>query len=180
MKYISLIIISLLLYSCSGSRHAVKTSQQTDQKVDVTTEQVKTIQDNSTTVIQETVDDTARIGPVKIEAESPGMNVTAIVDGDTIKAKYDAKTNTIKTMYSGAQKKVPVKKNKTTTIRNDVQQEEVTKVDSSGRTRTEASGKNVTTKTSWPWWWVLVGVGIAVVGWLVWKKYGGVVRAMLK
>lgn len=147
-----------------------KSEQRYQQQSDVSKVTQTYGQDKTKTVITERSADTVTVAPVKVQAESPGMAVTTVVNGDTLQAVYNPKLNTIKTIFSGKPKKVRVDFEKRTEVTADVTTAISSKVDSTGIAASVIKDKVVHTRITFDWWWIVVGIVIAILIWYVYRK----------
>ena len=149
------VIIMLLLSGCSIQRHVEKTETKTlDQQNGLS--DIKThVDDKTITRIKETGNGDVVVPGTKLQSESIGSETKVIVDGDTLLASFDKKTNVIKALYKGSQKKISVPIDRETTIESNVNTDQTSKIDTSSVHKSDVTIKKKDSKTSY----VLFGIG---------------------
>jgi hypothetical protein len=174
-----IILIMTFISGCSISRKMNKEHSITQESGKVSTDTKTSLTDKSTTRITEHTNDTVKTPGVNIQGESLGTYLQTVVNGDTLFAKYEPKTNTITAEYIGTPKKVPVKSTKTTEINNNIQKEESKKSDSSYKNKEDNLSKQVDQKTAPSFvFWFLGGLVILVIAFGIYKS--GILKKIIK
>jgi 3-dehydroquinate synthetase len=171
MKPLIYLICLLLLSSCSMTRKVNKQENKSSDESSVSADTKSSLEDKTTTKITETANQPTVIPGTKLQSENTGMNTMTVVDGDTLKAKYDPKKNIISVVYHSKPKTVSTPINKVTEIQSNVKKNETTSVDSASTKITESVVVQKDTKRSY----VIFGIGglllLAGAGFVAYKYF---------
>ena len=169
-KIAALLLIALIVQGCGVKRHAVKSTDKQSSEVSQSSSIRATTSDNTKTVITEKTEDTVTMPPLNMAAESSGITVKAVKDGDTLTAIYDPVKNAIRAAFSSGGKKVPVRKETRTEIAADVKMNLSATSDSSASRHAITRQSEVKSKWYPSWWWIVAVAVAALVGTGYWKR----------
>ena len=166
----ALLLIVLIIQGCGVKRHAVKSTDKKSSEVSQSASLNATTSDRTRTVVTERITDTVTTPPVNMAAESSGITVKAVKDGDTLTATYDPKKNVIRALFSSAGTKIPVSKEKRTEIAADVKTDLSATTDSSAKESAVVSRSDVQSKWYPSWWWLVALIAAVLVVTGYWKR----------
>lgn len=151
--YIIAAIIALLIlmtmFGCSSQRKVSKQTVREKDTMTASTETKSDIRDKTVTTISESYDTTVPIPGVKVQSASTGTQTQAVIDGDTLTAKYDPVNNVIQAQFSAPKRSVKVQAKRHTEIKADVVQVVETKNDTTATHEAVSVTKDKESKSSW-------------------------------
>lgn len=167
---IALAAAIIWLTSCS-SRHVQKSQAKQTEQISESSSTKAHTEDHSVITETKTTAADITVPGTKLQSESTGVTTRLVVDGDTLEATYDPGKNVTKAAFKSQPKKVPVQETTTKTVQNDIHQDTELKKDSTAKTTSETSSKEVEKKNGIPWWiWLLGILALLAAGWKYRKK----------
>lgn len=142
-------LILLMLSGCSSQRKVSKQTVKEKDTMTATTQTKSDTRDKTVTTISESFDTAVTVPGVKVQSVSTGTQTQAVINGDTLTARYDPVQNVIQAQFTAPKRTVQVQAKRNTEIKADVQQVVESLKDTTATHETVSVTKDKQSKSSW-------------------------------